>query len=150
VFHDVAYCYTWDMTQPVRVAEDLFESARRVGAAQERSAAQQLSHWARIGRELESSSALTFAEYRGLADAAAYDDLAPAQQALVRAQRELAIAETAAGLDLRSRFVAEGKEYVVVGDDAGRARRVKLSAQPKPKAEKRAAAQKKARARAKS
>lgn len=107
------------MTQPVRVGADLFESARRTGAALDRSAAQQLSHWARIGREIEASSALSVADHRKIADAATYDDLTPADQALVRAQWELAMDDTVAGLDLRARFAAEGKSFAVVADAKG-------------------------------
>lgn len=36
---------------PTRVDGDLFDAAKSVGAIASRSAAQQISHWARIGRE---------------------------------------------------------------------------------------------------
>nr|MBA2609984.1 hypothetical protein [Actinomycetota bacterium] len=107
------------MTQPVRIAPDLFESARRVGESQERSAAQQLSHWARIGREIENSSAMSVAARGRLADAATYDRLAPAEQALVRAAWEDAMQARIGGLNLRADLLAEGRRYLVVGDAAG-------------------------------
>ncbi|MEY2471572.1 MAG: hypothetical protein QOK28_901 [Actinomycetota bacterium] len=123
------------MTQPVRIASDLFESARRTGAAQERSAAQQLSYWARIGREIEASSAIGVAENARLADAATYDEMPPTHQALVRAQWETGMKDAIAGLDLRARFAAEGRTYAVVGDAKGGARDVDIAA---PRATKRA------------
>ncbi len=114
------------MTQPVRIGSDLFESARRAGGAQERSAAQQISHWARIGRELEASASVTVAEHRRLADAAAYDDMSPTEQALVRAQWEVAIGDAIGELDLRRHFASEGKRFVVVADARGVAETVVL------------------------
>ncbi len=129
------------MTQPVRIAPDLFESARRVGETQERSAAQQLSHWARIGREIENSSAMSVAARGRLADAATYDQLAPAQQALVRAGWEDAMKERISSLDLRADLLAEGRRYLVVGDAAGAAHQ--LAATPTASARDTAATRKK-------
>jgi hypothetical protein len=114
------------VTQPVRIGSDLFESARRAGAAQERSAAQQLSLWARIGRELEASSAMSVADHAQLARASAYDELSPSDQALVRAQWETAMLERIATLDLPAKLAAEGRRYAVVGDAQGRAKRLAL------------------------
>jgi hypothetical protein len=42
----------------VRVDADLFESAKAAGAVAGRSAAQQIRHWARIGREFENAADL--------------------------------------------------------------------------------------------
>jgi len=125
------------MTQPVRIGADLFESARRAGAAQDRSAAQQISHWARIGRELEASTAMSVAEHRRLADAATYDDMSPTDQALVRAQWDAAIADGIERLDLRAEFAKEGKRFAIVADARGKTRREPItstSATPKKKA----------------
>mgnify|MGYP001602215174 CR=1 FL=1 len=107
------------MTQPVRISPDLFESARRVGESQERSTAQQLSHWARIGREIENSSTLSVAGFGRLADAATYDQLDPATQALVRASWEEGVQSRIAGLDLRALFAEQGRSEAVVGDVDG-------------------------------
>ncbi len=41
-------------SMPTRIDGDLFEAAKRAGRVNSRSAAQQLDHWARIGRELEA------------------------------------------------------------------------------------------------
>ena len=44
---------------PTRVDDDLFAAAKAAGALQSRSAAQQITHWARLGRQLEGSGVLT-------------------------------------------------------------------------------------------
>jgi len=41
------------MSRSLRVSNELFESATTAGALSTRSAAQQVEHWARLGRELE-------------------------------------------------------------------------------------------------
>lgn len=41
-------------TMPTRVDMELFNAAKATGAVHSRSAAQQIAHWARIGREFES------------------------------------------------------------------------------------------------
>lgn len=110
------------MTQPVRISPDLFDSARRVGEAQERSTAQQLSHWARIGREIENSSALSVADSGRLADAATYDELDPASQALVRAAWEEGILSRTSQLDLRAAFAEQGRTTAVAADADGNVR----------------------------
>jgi hypothetical protein len=115
------------MTQPVRIGSDLFESARRTGAAQERSAAQQISYWARIGRELEASTSLTVAAQRRLADAAAYDDMSATDQAVVRAQWEAAIGDVIAQLDLRKHFADAGKQFAIIGKARGAAEKVAVA-----------------------
>src|SRR5881394_1846291 len=59
---------------PTRVDQSLFEAARAAGALYSRSAAQQLAHWARLGRELEASPSVTQdAIARVLAGQALYD-----------------------------------------------------------------------------
>src|SRR5680860_713082 len=86
----VAICYTHSMstTMPMRVDGDLFEAAKSVGAVASRSAAQQISHWARIGRELEASPGTSPRDVqRVLAGEAGYkyDNLGERDQAVVRA-----------------------------------------------------------------
>jgi hypothetical protein len=45
---------------PTRIDEDLFAAAREAAARNSRSAAKQINHWARLGRELEASADLRF------------------------------------------------------------------------------------------
>jgi hypothetical protein len=83
--------------------------------------AQQIAHWARVGRELDSSPSLSVARARQVS-AAAYDQLQPEQQAVVRVLWESQIEKRAATLDLSAHFA--GRDYVVAGDASGRAVKV--------------------------
>ncbi|RFA07022.1 hypothetical protein B7R21_17005 [Subtercola boreus] len=72
-------------TMPTRIDGELFESAKATGEVQSRSAAQQLDHWARIGREFESSPSVTHSAITDvLAGVSSYDDLRDSEQAVVR------------------------------------------------------------------
>lgn len=89
--------------------------------------AQQIAHWARVGRELDSSPSLTVARAQQVS-AAAYDQLQPEQQAVVRVLWESEIEKRAATLDLSAHFA--GRDHVVAGDASGRAIKV---APPRPR-----------------
>lgn len=105
-------------TTPTRVDQDLFASAQLVGALMERSAAQQLTHWARIGRELEAAADVS---HRDIAEVLAkrrpYDDLTAEEQAVVRAEWTERMAQRREGLDLADRFAEDGRSYVELGED---------------------------------
>ena len=105
-------------TSPTRVDEDLFASAQLVGSVMDRSAAQQITHWARIGRELEAASHVS---HRAIAEVldhqASYDDLQPEEQAIVRAEWRERLEARRAQLELANRFGREGRTYVELDDD---------------------------------
>jgi ParD-like antitoxin of type II bacterial toxin-antitoxin system len=107
-------------TSPTRVDDDLFVSAQMVGSLMDRSAAQQITHWARIGREIEAASSVS---YRAISDALAsrrsYDDLTAEEQAVVRAEWAERMDARRQGLDLADRFRAEGRSYAEL-DEQGR------------------------------
>jgi hypothetical protein len=94
----VADCYStlgalMGTTSPVRVDDELFASAKAVGAVMSRSAAQQIAHWARIGRELEAGGSISLKEISlVLAGSADYDKLNVYEQAVVRTEWEERIA----------------------------------------------------------
>ena len=46
-------------TAPTRIDDELYASAKLVGALMSRSAGQQIAHWARIGRELEAADSVS-------------------------------------------------------------------------------------------
>jgi hypothetical protein len=99
-------------TMPTRIDGDLFEAAKSLGAVASRSAAQQISHWARIGRELEASPATSLRDIqRVLAGQAAYDDLGERDQAVVRANWDEQVAERLARLDLAAEFTQAGRPW---------------------------------------
>lgn len=96
----------------MRVDGELFEAAKSVGASQSRSAAQQFTHWARIGRELEASPAVSPRDIqRVLAGQFDYDELSERGQAIVRAIWDERIAERREGLDFAAEFEQAGRSW---------------------------------------
>lgn len=99
-------------TMPTRIDRELFESAKTAGEIHSRSAAQQLDHWARLGRELETSSAVTHSAIaRVLAGQASYDELPDQAQAIARASWDEQIADRVAALDFEERLRAAGEPW---------------------------------------
>ena len=115
----VAPCYAEAMaTTPARIDSDLFEAARASGVLHSRSAAQQLAHWARIGRAFESSPAVDLRAVEAvLAGDLEYDALAGREQDAVRAAWDEKIADRLARLDLARRFRDAGVAWVEADDD---------------------------------
>lgn len=101
-------------TIPTRVDGDLFEAAKSVGAIASRSATQQLSHWARIGREVESSPGTSQSDIqRVLAGepGIGYDSLNERDQAVVRASWDEGVVERISKLNYAERFLREGSSW---------------------------------------
>jgi len=99
-------------TKPIRVDSDLFDAAKSIGTVASRSAAQQISHWARIGRELESSPGTSLRDIqRVLAGEAAYDTLGERDQAIVRASWDEQLDERRAKLNLAAEFTQAGRSW---------------------------------------
>lgn len=107
-------------TIPMRVEGELFEAARETGATMSRSAAQQLQHWARIGRELESAPAVAHATVQRVLDGRApYDSLPDTAQAVVRAAWDEESERLARSLNFAAEFSSEGSGWVEA-DEAGK------------------------------
>jgi hypothetical protein len=105
-------------TMPTRIDGELFEAAKATGAVMSRSAAQQLSHWARLGRELEASHQMSHRDIeRVLAGEQSYDTLADPEQAVVRTAWDERIDAARKGLDLEGEFRAAGESWSEVDDD---------------------------------
>jgi hypothetical protein len=105
-------------TIPTRVDQNLFEAAKAAGALYSRSAAQQLAHWARLGREIEASPSVTQdAIARVLAGQALYDELPDPAQAVVRVEWDDRIAATLAELDFTESLHAAGKPWAEADED---------------------------------
>jgi ParD-like antitoxin of type II bacterial toxin-antitoxin system len=100
-------------TTPIRIDDELYASAKLVGRLMHRSAAQQLAHWARLGREIEASEGVS---HRSIALVVAgsqdYDLLSPQEQAVVRAEWAEQMDARREGLDLAASFAESGKPYV--------------------------------------
>ncbi|MEI2774609.1 MAG: hypothetical protein V9G19_01280 [Tetrasphaera sp.] len=100
---------------------DLFEAAKAAGKTHSRSGAQQVEHWARIGREFERSPGVSLRDVAAvLAGRGGYDDLREREQAVVRAVWDEQIADDMANLNLEEEFTVEGGTWVV-GDGSGAA-----------------------------
>jgi hypothetical protein len=107
-------------TIPTRVTTELFNTAKVVGDMTSRSAAQQIEHWARIGREVELASTLAQRDITAvLSGSMEYDDLGTEEQAVVRARWASLMKERRESLDLVRDFGVRGETYVDL-DDQGR------------------------------
>lgn len=99
-------------TSSTRVDTDVLEAAKAAGAVMSRSASQQLSHWARLGKQLEESNGLNpKAIARVLAGTARYDDLGEFDQAAVRAAWDEQIEDTIAHLNYEKQFSDRGESW---------------------------------------
>lgn len=107
-------------TMPTRIEVDLYDAAKHVGTVMSRSAAQQINHWARIGRELEASAGVSHRVIaQVLAGRSSYDTLNEREQALVRAEWDERAAQTRAGLNLATEFEGAGVTSWVEADAHG-------------------------------
>ncbi|CAN5744287.1 ParD-like family protein [soil metagenome] len=104
---------------PTRLDDDVYADAKSVAVTMSRSTAQQLSHWARIGREVEASGMSTAAVAAVLNGRADYDDLDEISQAAVRAAWDDRMDKARDDLDLVREFQVEGRTWVAL-DDVGR------------------------------
>ena len=106
-------------THPTRVAADIAESAARVGRLESRSAAQQIDHWARLGRNISMHQTAA----RRRVEAALTGDLALAEltaeeRLVVHAELDVAVAEAAQSTKFADLLAGEGITTVAL-DDAG-------------------------------
>lgn len=105
-------------TIPTRVTTELFDTAKVIGDMTSRSAAQQIEHWARIGREIELASTLAQRDIAAvLSGSMEYDSLATEEQAVVRAKWARLMRERRESLDLERDFGLRGETYVDVDDE---------------------------------
>lgn len=89
-----------------------------------RSAAQQVNHWARIGRELEAAHSISQRDVAEvLAGRATYDGLTAREQAVVRAAWEKRAHELHAALNLESEFTTASDTWVEATPEGATVRR---------------------------
>lgn len=97
---------------PTRIDEDVTNAAKVAAELFSRSTAQQVNHWARIGRELESSASISQRDIAEvLAGQASYDELSAREQAVVRAEWAERMTELREGLDLAAELTATGESW---------------------------------------
>ena len=98
--------------RPTRFAADLLDDAAAEGARQSRSAKQQLDHWARLGRALESRHATTL---RAVLDGdVALSSLDAPARVAVNAALDAAIEVRAASTSLGSAALSRGIAVVAL------------------------------------
>jgi hypothetical protein len=109
----VAECYDHSMTTtPVRIDSELFAQAKKQGDRASRSAAQQIMHWAKVGRELENAPTTSQRDIdRVLSGEAPYDALNDRDQAVVRASWEDRMSSQLADLNFAEEFAASGRSW---------------------------------------
>ncbi|WP_414122922.1 TA system antitoxin ParD family protein [Corynebacterium nuruki] len=99
-------------TTPVRIDSELFAQAKKQGDRASRSAAQQIMHWAKVGRELENAPTTSQRDIdKVLSGEASYDALTDKDQAVVRASWEDGISARLAGLNFQEEFTAAGRSW---------------------------------------
>ena len=120
-------------TSPTRIDDELFDAAKAAGVLQSRSAAQQVNHWARIGRQLEASGRLSHRDIACvLAGTQSYDSLSAPDQAVVRADWDEQMTALRERLDFTEELAATGHSWVEV-DAQGRTVHRPTAARPKPR-----------------
>ncbi len=109
---------------PIRIDAELYASATDAASVMSRSTAQQIAHWARIGREVEASSEVSIAHIAEvLRGVRSYDLLRNAEQAVVRAFWAERMSALLRALRLDEEFVAEGRPYVELDESGNIVRR---------------------------
>lgn len=97
---------------PVRLDAEITDAAKVAAERMSRSVAQQVSHWARIGRELERAKDVSADEIRRVLDGQlGYDTVSAREQAVVRAVWSGRIDSLRSGLRLDRDFAARGYRY---------------------------------------
>ena len=122
-------------TSPTRIDDELYASAKVVGSLMSRSAAQQIGHWARIGRELEAAESVSHRDIEAvLAGRRDYDQLTAHEQAVVRAEWAERMDARRHDLDLAEAFSGQGRSYVEL-DEHGHVVRRDPSVEDPPSAD---------------
>lgn len=107
-------------SSPIRVDKEVHEAAQAVAPTMGRSTSQQISYWARIGRELERTPNVSVSAIeRVLVGNSSYDDLNSHEQAVVRTEWAERTEQRRRSLDLVAEFESAGMSYVEQ-DDEGR------------------------------
>lgn len=117
----VARCYTGTMSrssQPTRLPSDVYDAAVVASAVSSRAVAQQIAHWARIGRELEMSPQVNHRAIAQVLDGTSdYDGLGELDQAIVRKEWAERMVALRTSLNYVAEFIASGESYSEIDED---------------------------------
>ena len=106
------------LSPPIRVDVRIYAAAEAAGSTHDRSAAEQLTYWARLGRELERAVVSNAAIDDVLQGRRPYDSLGESGQSVVRVAWAESMDDAATGLDLGGEFIEAGQSWSEL-DDAG-------------------------------
>lgn len=102
----------------VRIDDELYTAARQAASAMSRSTTQQLTHWARIGRELEASPGVSLDDVAAILQGGReYDAAGAREQAIVRSYWAERMAALRGALRLDRELAAEGHPYVELDEE---------------------------------
>lgn len=105
-------------TTPIRLDAEITSAARRTARRMSRSISEQVSHWARIGRELERSPDVSVAQIeRVLEGQHSYDALTAREQAVVRGLWTERMDALRGELRLDQDFAASGHRYAELDEN---------------------------------
>lgn len=102
---------------PVRLDAEITEAARVAASRMSRSVAQQVSHWARIGRELERARDVSPDDIRRVLEGQGeYDALPAKEQAIVRAVWSGRVDQLRTSLRLDRVYAESGYRYAEIDE----------------------------------
>lgn len=113
---------------PTRVNKDVYGAAKAAAALTGRTVAEQLSHWAKVGSEVEAIALLELRRRRRTAEellaGRGYDSLPADEQALVRAAWDEEMDERLASTDVAADKHAAGQPVITLDEDGHVVRRL--------------------------
>lgn len=103
---------------PTRVAEDVATTAKAVAPAENRSATEQISHWARIGMQIERSGSVATRRVLAVATGQAqFSSLTDEERVAAHAMVDARISELAAAQSFGAAARDEGHSTVSLDED---------------------------------
>lgn len=113
---------------PTRVNKDVYAAAKAAAALTGRTVAEQLSHWAKVGSEVEAIALLELRQRRrtaqGLLAGRDYDSLSGDEQALVRTAWDEEMDQRLASTDVAADKHTVGQPVITLDEDGNVVRRL--------------------------
>lgn len=107
-------------SSPTRLPDDVYDAASAVAPSNSRSTAQQIAHWARIGREFERAHSADLRDIEAvLSGTRSYDDLTDREQAIARTRITEREEELRKSLNFEEEFQGQGIDSWVAGTPDG-------------------------------
>lgn len=105
-------------TRPTRIHNDIVTTAASVAATEDRTATEQVNHWARIGMQIERSATMNWRRIRSAATGhTQFNELAAAERSTAHALIDAQIGTRVAGQSFGAAARATGQRTVSIDDD---------------------------------